>query len=152
MQVWDKFKRLWKHYIFQSFLAGLAMLIIVLVFGQEKVVIIASMGATAFICFTMPSGVSAQTGHVIGGHLVGLVCGAIFTLTVLPYYVEFPLAVTLAIFLMAAFDVEHPPAAGTALAVAINEVTLPDAGAIVISVIVLTQCRYYMRNLLKDLI
>ncbi len=152
MEVWEKFKRLWKHYIFQSFLAGLAMFIIVLVFGREKVVIIASMGATAFICFTMPSGVSAQTGHVIGGHLVGLVCGAIFTFTVLPYYVEFPLAVTLAIFLMAALDVEHPPAAGTALAVTINEVTLAGAVAVVISVIVLTQCRYYMRNILKDLL
>ena len=152
MEVWEKFKRLWKHYIFQSLLAGLAMFIIVLVFGREKVVIIASIGATAFICFAMPSGVSAQTGHVIGGHLVGLVCGAIFAFTVLPYYVEFPLAVTLAIFLMVALDVEHPPAAGTALAVAINEVTLPDAGTIVISVIVLTQCRYYMRNILKDLV
>ena len=72
--------------------------------------------------------------------------------TPLPYYAEFPLAVGLVIFLMVALDVEHAPAAGTALAVTINEVTLTTAAIIVISAIVLTQCRYYMKNLLKDLI
>jgi len=152
VQTWEKFRRLWKYYIFQSLLAGLAIFIIVLTIGQDKVVIIASMAASAFICFATPTSASAQTRNVIGGHLVGLICGALFAVTVLPYYVEFPLAVSLAIFLMVALDVEHPPAAGTALAVTINEVTLPVAGIIIISAIVLTQCRYYMRNLLKDLI
>jgi len=152
VQLWEKFKRLWKHYIFQSFLAVLAIFIVVLTVGEDKAVIIASMAASAFICFATPKSASAKTRNVIGGHLVGLVCGALFTLTALPYYAEFPLAVGLAIFLMVALDVEHPPAAGTALAVTINEVTLPVAGIIIISAIVLTQCRYYMRNLLKDLI
>jgi CBS-domain-containing membrane protein len=152
VQTLEKFRRLWKYYIFQSLLAGLAIFIIVLTIGQNKVVIIASMAASAFICFATPTNASAQTRNVIGGHLVGLICGALFALTVLPYYVEFPLAVGLAIFLMVALDVEHPPAAGTALAVTINEVTLTTAAIIVISAIVLTQCRYYMRNLLKDLI
>ncbi len=152
MQIWEKCKRLWKHYIFQSLLAALAIFVIVLTIGQDKVVVIASMAGTAFICFVMPSSVSAQTRNVIGGHLVGLVCGALFAFTLLPYYAEFPLAVGLAIFLMVALDVEHAPAAGTALAVTINEVTLTTAAIIVISAIVLTQCRYYMKNLLKDLI
>jgi CBS-domain-containing membrane protein len=152
VQIWIKFKRLWKHYIFQSLLAGLAIFVIILTVGENKVVIIASMAATAFICFATPKSVSAQTRNVIGGHLVGLVCGALFTFTPLPYYAEFPLAVGLVIFLMVALDVEHPPAAGTALAVTVNEVTLTAAAIIVISAIVLTQCRYYMRNLLKDLV
>jgi CBS-domain-containing membrane protein len=152
MQIWKKFKRLWKHYIFQSLLAALAIFVVVLAIGQDKVVAIASMAATAFICFAMPSSVSAQTRNVIGGHLVGLVCGALFAFTLLPYYAEFPLTVGLAMFLMVALDVEHPPAAGTALAVTINEVTLTTAAIIVISAIVLTQCRYHMKSLLKDLI
>jgi CBS-domain-containing membrane protein len=152
MAIFEKFKKLWKYYLFQSFLAGVAIFIVVLTLGRDRVVVIASMGATAFICFAMPKSVSARTRNAVGGHLVGLICGTIFTFTVLPYYVEFPLAVGLAIFLMVALDVEHPPAAGTALAVTINEVTLATAVAIVISVIVLTQCRYYMRNLLKDLV
>jgi len=85
VQVWEKFKRLWKHYIFQSLLAGLAIFIVVLTVGEDKAVVIASMAATA-------------------------------------------------------------------MAVTINEVTLTAAVIVIISVIVLTQCRYYMRNLLKDLI
>lgn len=152
MQVWKKFKRLWKHYIFQSLLAALAIFVIVLTVGENKVVVTASMAATAFICFAMPTSVSAQTKNVIGGHLVGLVCGALFTLTALPYYAEFPLVVGLTIFLMVTLDVEHAPAAGTALAVTINEVTVTAAAIVIISAIVLTQCRYYMKNLLKDLI
>ena len=40
-------------------------------------VIISAMGATSFIVFAMPKTVSAQTKHVIGGHLVGLASGAI---------------------------------------------------------------------------
>jgi len=152
VQVWKKFKRLWKHYIFQSLLAALAIFVIVLTVGENKVVVTASMAATAFICFAMPTSVSAQTKNVIGGHLVGLVCGALFTLTALPYYAEFPLVVGLTIFLMVTLDVEHAPAAGTALAVTINEVTVTAAAIVIISAIVLTQCRYYMKNLLKDLI
>ena len=74
MQIWKKFKRLWKHYIFQSLLAALAIFVVVLTIGENKVVAIASMAATAFICFAMPSSVSAQTRNIIGGHLVGLVC------------------------------------------------------------------------------
>ena len=152
MQIWEKFKRLWKHYIFQSLLAGVTIFVIVLAIGEDKVVVIASMAGTALICFAMPTSLSAQTKNVIGGHLVGLVCGALITLTGLPYYAEFPLAVGLVIFLMVALDVEHAPAAGTALAVTINEVTLTIAAIIVISAIVVTQCRYYMKSLLKDLI
>ena len=155
MVVWDKFKKLWPYYILQSLLAMVVVFVIVLVF-EDSFVIISSMGATAFICFALPKNVSAQTRHVIGGHLVGLCCGAIFMLTEFPEQieiaVEIPLAVGLAIFLMVALDVEHPPAAGTALAVTINEVTLASAIAIILSALLITQCRYMMRKFLKDLL
>ncbi len=152
MVVWDKFKKLWPYYIFQSLLAMVVVFVIVLVF-EDSFVIISSMGATAFICFALPKNVSAQTRHVIGGHLVGLCCGAIFMLTGLPDCVEIPMAVGLAIFFMVALDVEHPPAAGTALAVAINHVvTLQIAIAIMVGALVISQCRYMMRGFLKDLL
>ena len=152
MVIWDKFKELWKYYVFQSLLTGLVIFIVVLTVGKDKVVIIASMGATAFICFATPKSVSAQTKHVIGGHFIALICGAIFVLTAMPYYVEFPSAVALAVFLMVVFDVEHPPAAGTALAAVVNEVTLVNAAIIMIISVLITQCRYHMRNQLRDLI
>ena len=115
-------------------------------------VVISSMGATSFIVFAMPKTVSAQTRHVIGGHLVGLGCGTIFYFTGLPYFIEYPLVVGIAICIMVALDVEHPPAAGTALAVVINEVSPDVFVTIMVSALALSQCRYYLRHYLKDLV
>ena len=148
----DKFKRLWKYYILQSSLAACVLLILVLILGKDKMVVISAMGATSFIVFAMPKSVSAQTRHVIGGHLVGLACGTIFYFTPLSYFVEYPLAVGIAICIMVALDVEHPPAAGTALAVVINEVSPNVFVTIMASALVLSQCRYYLRHYLKDLV
>jgi len=110
------------------------------------------MGATAFIVFAMPTSASAQTRNVIGGHLVGLASGTIFYFATLPYFIEYPLAVGIAIFVMATLDVEHPPAAATALAVVINEVSPEVFVTIMASAVILSQCRHYMKNHLKDLV
>ncbi|MHC4286447.1 MAG: HPP family protein [Planctomycetota bacterium] len=143
----EKFKKLWIYYILQSLLAALALFVLVLVLGRDKMVVISSMGATIFLVFAMPKAVSAQTRNVIGGHLVGLVCGTIFYYTKLPYYIEYPCVVGIAIFLMVALDVEHPPAAGTALAVVINEVSPIDA-----FVIVMISAVIFLRHYLRDLV
>jgi CBS-domain-containing membrane protein len=148
----SKFKKLWKYYILQSLLATIVLFILVLVLGKNKLVVISSMGATTFIVFATPKTFSAQTRNVIGGHLVGLASGAIFYFTTLPYFIEYPLAVGLAILLMVALDVEHPPAAGTALAVVINEVSLDAFITIMLSAVILSQFRYYLRGYLKDLV
>ena len=151
-QVVDKFKRLWVYYLWQSFLAAVALFVLVLALGKDKMVVISAMGASAFIVFAMPTAVSAQTKNVIGGHLVGLVLGTIFYFTTLPYFIEYPLAVGIAIFVMVALDVEHPPAAGTALAVVINEVSPDVFITIMAGALILSQCHYYLRRHLKDLI
>jgi CBS-domain-containing membrane protein len=147
-----KFKKLWKYYILQSLLATVVLFILVLVLGRHKLVVISALGATTFIVFAMPKAVSAKTRNVIGGHLVGLASGTIFYLTTLPFFVEYPLVVGLAFLLMVALDVEHPPAAGTALAVVINEVSLDAFITIMLSAVILSQCRYYLRGYLKDLV
>lgn len=148
----EKFKKLWKYYIIQSSLAAIALLIIVLILRGKSMVVISSMGATSFIVFAMPKAVSAKTINVLGGHLVGLASGAIFFFLSWPYYIEYPLAVGIAIFFMIALDVEHPPAAGTALAVVINEVSPSVFITIMTSALVLSQCRYYLRHYLRDLV
>ncbi len=148
----EKFKKLWKYYLCQSCLAAVALCIIVLVLGEDKMVVISAMGATAFIVFAMPTAASAQTRNVIGGHLVGLASGIIFYFATLPYFLEYPLAVGIAIFVMVALDVEHPPAAGTALAVVVNEVSPDVFVTIMVSAVILSQCRYYLRRHLKDLV
>jgi CBS-domain-containing membrane protein len=148
----EKFKKLWKYYIWQSFLAAVAFFIIVLVLDKDKMVVISAMGATAFIVFAMPNAVSAHSRNVIGGHLVGLILGMIFFFIEIPYFYEFPLVVGIAIFVMAALDVEHPPAVGTALAVLINEVSADVLFIIIATAVILSVCHYYLRHHLKDLV
>ena len=147
-----KLRALWKYYLLQSLLAATALFILTLVLTPQKTVAVSAMGGTAFIVFAMPKTVSAQTRNVIGGHLVGLASGAIFCFTSLPDSFEYAGAVGIAILLMVALDVEHPPAAGTAVAVVINEITAHAFVAIMVSTLVMTQCRYLLRNRLKDLV
>ena len=152
VSIGQKFKKLWKYYIWQSFLAALALFIIVLVLNEDKMVVISSMGATAFIVFAMPNAVSAHSRNVIGGHLVCLILGMIFFFVEIPYFFKFPLVVGIAIFIMAALDVEHPPAVGTALAVLINEVSTDVLFIIIAAAVILSLCHYYLRHHLKDLV
>ncbi len=148
----DKFKTLWKYYILQSLLATVAIFILAIVLGKEKMAVLIAMGATAFIVFAMPKTVSAKKKNVIGGHLVGIAVGTVFFFTSMPYFIEYPLTIGIVFFLMVALDVEHPPAAGTALAVVINEVSLDVFITIMISAVVLSRCHYHLRKYLKDLV
>ena len=153
MRLFDKnFKKNWYHFVIQTIMAMIAIFLIAWLLGPDKVVIISSMGATAFICFAIPKAQTAQTLNVLGGHIVGLICGALLTMVHLHPPLKFSLAVGLAIFLMVILNVEHPPAAGTALAVTIHEVDLNVAVAIMISALVITQLRYYMRKWLENLL
>lgn len=150
--IWGKLKKLWKYYLLQTLLATTVLFVLILILGRDRVVLISTMGATTFILFAMPTTISAKTKNVIGGHLVGLASGTIFYFTTLPCFFEYALAVGIAILLMVTLDVEHPPAAGTALAVVINEVSLDAFIAIMLSAVILSQCRYYLRHYLKDLV
>ena len=131
-------------------LMGNNLYIIILILGRERMVVASAIGATAFIVFAMPKSVSAQTRNVIGGHIVGLAAGHLSLAIPLPFSIECALAVAIAIFLMVALDVEHPPAAGTALAVVINEVSRDTFIAILASALILSQCRYYPSFALSD--
>lgn len=135
-------------------MASLALFIIVVLIGDaEKIAIITAMGATCFIVFAMPKSDSAQTRNVVGGHFTGLLCGAVFYFLIpIPYWLEYPLVVGIAIFIMVSLDFEHPPAAGTALAMVTNEIDFQVFAIIVFSALVLSQIRYYCRKFLRDLV
>ena len=150
--VGGKFRKLWKYYVMQTMLAAAALFATIVIVGQDASVVIASMGATAFICFALPKSASAQTRNVIGGHLIGLLSGMLFTFVEWPVALEFSTVGGVAIFLMVALDMEHPPAVGTALAVRMQEVDLRIAGAILIGALVISQIRYYLRHRLRDLL
>jgi len=122
------FSRLWLNYLYQSLLATGVIFVILLLLNMEHAVVIASIGATAFIVFTMPRNITAAPRRVIGGHIIGFICGAAFAFiphsTVLVAIIVYSLAVGTTVFLMVALDAEHPPAGGTALGVAITGFSL----------------------------
>jgi CBS-domain-containing membrane protein len=150
-----EFKRLWKNYLYQSFLATIVVFIVLLLLNMEHAVVIASIGATAFIVFTMPRNITAAPRRVIGGHLIGLFSGSLCALiphsSMLPSIVVYSLAVGISILLMAALDVEHPPASGTALGVAITGFSPNVMIAVLTSSIVLSLAHRFCKKFLKDL-
>ncbi|MFC1966105.1 HPP family protein [Chloroflexota bacterium] len=127
--------------------------------------IVAALGASTFIIFAMPKAVTAQPRRLIGGHIVGLLCG------LLCYYVfqawssgeqsqnwlillriDAAVAVGLSIFIMAITNTEHPPAAGTALGVVAHEWTYETIIFILVCAISLAIFGRLLRGYLKDLV
>jgi len=151
----SSFTALWKHYLLQSFAATVVLFIVLLSLTLENAVVIASIGATAFIVFTMPKSATAQPRRVIGGHIIGLGAGLLCTLiphgdTIISLAI-YSLAVGIAIFSMVALDFEHPPAAGTALGVAITGFSPGVITAVLTSSIIMSLAHHFGRRYLRDL-
>jgi CBS-domain-containing membrane protein len=123
---------------------------------QQNLVVAASLAATAFTVFAMPSSVTARTRNVIGGHLIGIVCGSLFALFQLDFFAEreayYALAVGCSMFLMTITNTEHPPAAGTALGMVIAGFSWRLGLGALIGVSLLSTIHRLMRPWLIDLI
>ncbi len=152
----SEFRVSWKNYIYQSFFAAFVILIVFWLLSAAQAVIIASIGSTAFIAFTMPTSPTAKPRRVIGGHVTGLLCGILGALVVqqwaIPAILVYSAIVGLSIFLMVSLDFEHPPASGTALGVAISGFSFKVMIAILTSAIVLSLAHHYMKKYLRDLV
>jgi len=168
MQIFDrKLKKYLPNYILQSLLATIALTIILYF---ENIVtdtaIIASLGATTFIIFAMPNYTTAQPRKVIGGHIIGIIVGIScfyfasfaqnrenFFLTQDITKILIPsLSVGLSIFIMVITNTEHPPAAGTALGIVIQDWSYSTILVILITVSLLSLTKYLLRSWLKDLV
>ena len=147
-----KFFKSWFYYITQSLYAAVALGIFLIAIGEEKKVAVSSLAATAFIVFAMPHAVSAKFRNVVGGHTTALICGVFFLYIPLPYYFEYPAVVAVAIFAMVTFDFEHPPAAGTALAVVMREVAAMDVVIILAGAVILGLFHTLFAKRIKDLV
>ena len=151
----EEFRLYWKHYVLQSILATCSVFIVLYFLSLQEAVIVASIGATAFIVFTMPNNITAQSRNVIGGHLIGLFYGFLFSL--IPHsalifsILIYSLAVGASIFTMVVTDTEHPPAAGTALGVVITGIRLDVLITVVMSIIILSLIHRFFKPYLRDL-
>ena len=150
----------WRNYVFQSLLATVSLFCVLIFLEQGEQVIVASLGATAFVVFALPNNLTAQPRNVIGGHIVGLACGFVgyWLLNVLPNPDQFiaeagihAFAVGLAMFIMVVIDTEHPPAAGTALGAAIGGPGERLIISVLLFSIVFTVIRLLARKHLRNL-
>jgi len=156
MRTDNKFTYYKKYFFLQCTAVTLTIGLIIYILTMQNAVIVASIGASAFIIFASPHGYYARPKKLIGGHLVGLLFGTIFSLInihILPTEViTTAFAVGCTFFLMVLIDVEHPPAAGTALGIVFIDVSLPLAIAIVASVCFISLIHHLLRPYMKDLI
>jgi CBS-domain-containing membrane protein len=154
-----------RHYIVQSLMAVLALIIIlnfVSLFTQT--VIVAVLGASTFIVFAMPGTIAAEPRRLIGGNVVGIITGVVcfyalmnpammnlYAQYTLMHWIPAAVSVGLSMFLMVIFNVEHPPAAGTALGLVISPWTYQTILFILLYAILLSVVKVVFRKHLKDL-
>ncbi len=141
--------------MWQSAIAGLTTFIILLLLSVESAVVIAALGASAFIVFGRPFDLTARPRNVIGGHLIGFVVGSLLallpqtsTMMTLAWYA---CSVGISIFLMVVFYMQHPPAAATALGVTISGSSAETALAIVTITLGLAIVHYVLKPRLRNL-
>jgi CBS-domain-containing membrane protein len=145
----------WKNYLWQSLLATLAMILVLVLLSLQRAVAVASVGATAFIVFMKPGNAFAAPKNVIGGHTVGLIVGIAFALV--PHsssaasMVLSALAVGCSMLVMALIDVEHPPASGTALSVVVTGFSWQVVLAVMTSAILMALLHHVLQPYLRDL-
>ncbi|MFC1815563.1 HPP family protein [Thermodesulfobacteriota bacterium] len=155
-QIAEELRLYWKHYVLQSLAASLSLFIVFLFLTVQEAVIIASIGATAFIIFAMPKSITAKPRNVIGGHIAGIIVGSLCAL--IPHQLIWEttavssLSVGFSMFIMVVTDTEHPPASGTALGVTISGFSLNVTATMVTSAVVLSLIHHYCKRYLRDLV
>ncbi|MCK9357879.1 MAG: HPP family protein [Dehalococcoidia bacterium] len=151
----ERFRSAWKSYVLQSLLAGMTTLVILLALSLENSVVIAALGASAFIVFGRPFDLTARSRNVIGGHLLGFFVGSACCL--LPQepafasLLSYALAVGLSVFIMVVLYMQHPPAAATALGVAVQGSSWEAFLAILTFTLVLSVVHFALKSRLRNL-
>ena len=128
MAILDKgFREHKLRYVLQCGLATVSVLVVLLIlYGMSNAAVIAALGASSFIAFTMPQAQVSRPRFLIGGYVVGAAAGTLchYLNAGIPWQTDVifgALAVGLAIFGMVITDTEHPPAAGLALGLVLGE-------------------------------
>lgn len=161
----EKFLENKGRYLLQCGMAFLTILVILLVLNVfEQTALIASLGASAFIVFAMPGSYSAKPRSIMGGYFFGVTLGVVFNVVarldyiqslpisaVLEYTFFSAVAVGLTLLCMVVFNVEHPPAAGMALGLVLQNWQLPSLALVVAAVIMLSAVRLVLGEYLMDL-
>ncbi|MBU1086272.1 MAG: HPP family protein [Candidatus Omnitrophica bacterium] len=162
----EKFKTNKLGFLLQSLLATAVVFVILLVLDPvSNSAVIASLGASSFIAFTMPHAKESSFRCLVGGYLIGVIIGnlcyfiSISGLVENIYFLDkhsavifCAIAVGLSIFLMVITNTEHPPAAGMALALFLNQAGLRAIIVVLAGITSLVIIKTWLRPYLKNLV
>jgi len=160
----EKFRNNKKRYIAQAILGGLAVGVALTFFDVvRQPVIIASLGASCFIAFTMPHRGDSSPRYLIGSYFIGIIVGClIHCATVLPidhyltqkilHVIAGGTAVALAMFLMTITNTEHAPATSIALGLVINDWTFQTVALVMLGIVLISGIQRVLKPWMMDLL
>ena len=154
------------NYLLQTALATVSLIVILLLVNAVlQAAIVVAIASSTFIVFIVPHSQAASSRRLIGGHLVAVVAGSLFSLIHalmgtdpgaegLGYLLNVlaALAVGTGILMMVMTNTEHPPAAGTALGLVIHDWTASAVVFVLVGAVILTVVRIMLRARLVNLI
>lgn len=150
----QRFFQKWRPYLIASALCSITLATTFLLLGTENQLIVASVGASAFVVFAMPRSRAAQTTATIGGQLIGLLSGSLAAFipheTAMTSAMVHAVAVGLCCFLMLATRYRHPPAAGTALGISVVGIHAGAVFLVIGAAIIMSAIRIMVLSLLTD--
>lgn len=147
------------RYFFQCALAMVCMLVVLSVLDMvTDAVIVASLGASSFIVFSFPHDPVSRPRLLVGGYLIGCGMGTLCywlmqwaPLSDLPVNctaVYGALSIALTMLLMAMTNTEHPPSAGVALGLVVQQWSWLVVLTAVLGIIFLVVVRAVLRPIL----
>jgi CBS-domain-containing membrane protein len=154
-----------KRYALQCGLAGFVVLLLLLILDTvTQTVLIAALGASAFIAFAVPWSPHSGPRNMIGGYAIGIVAGCLMATLASAMNVQGAgaahavmvifgaMAISLAMFTMVVTRTEHPPAAALALGLVLNEWNLLTLAVVMAGIIALSLIKRLVLPMLLDLI
>ena len=149
----------------QCGLAGATVFLLLLILDAvTQTVLIAALGASAFIAFAVPRSLHSDPRHLIGGYLVGIAAGVLMSGINGLLHISSPavdhavmivlgaLAISLAMFAMVMTKTEHPPAAALALGLVLNEWSVMTLFVIIAGITALSLIKRVVMPILLDLV
>jgi CBS-domain-containing membrane protein len=154
-----------KRYALQCGLAGLVVLVLLLILDAvTQTVLIAALGASAFIAFAVPRSPHSGPRNMIGGYAIGIIAGCLMATLESAMNVQGAgaahavivifgaMAISLAMFTMVVTRTEHPPAAALALGLVLNEWDLLTLAVVMAGIVALSLIKRLVLPMLLDLI
>jgi CBS-domain-containing membrane protein len=161
----QRVRRHWRSYLIQVSCATLALVVILV--SQDtlaNVAIVTALASTAFIVFVNPGGLMAQPRRVTGGHAVAIIVSFFFSVVIhdgvlpsgldgsLSLDVMAALCVGVMMLIMAVTNLEHAPAAGTAVGLVVEPWHLATAVSVIVAAVIFAAIHTAFHHRMRDLI